>query len=320
MSPYRILSLDGGGMRGLITAILLNRLAASYPGFLSQIDLFAGTSTGGVMALGLAAGFSPEQGVYLYEHQGPSVFKDGILDNLFDLGSLIGANYSTHPLKEVLNEHFGALRLGDLPGKVLISSFDLDGLIQKTKGQADGAGQTVRSWKAKFFHNFPGPGSDAAEKVVDVALRTAAAPTYFPIYQGYIDGGVVAPNPSLCALAQALHAQSGGQKLEDITLLSISTGSNPRYLEAEHADWGLVQWAPHMINLAMEASANLAHYQCKQLLGERYLRIDPILPYPIALDGIGQIPQMKEFAGNYDLSQAIAWLRRYFPAGSNLAV
>jgi hypothetical protein len=116
----------------------------------------------------------------------------------------------------------------------------------------------------------------------------------------------------VCALAQALHAQTGGQKLEDIRLLSISTGSNPRYLAVENADWGLVKWAPHLVHLALESSANLAHFQCIQFLGERYLRLDPILPYPIALDRVDQIEQMKEFANQVDLTEAISWLRRFF--------
>lgn len=304
MVKYRILSLDGGGIRGLITAILLERLEAQVPGFLSKIDLFAGTSTGGILALGLASGKTPTEAAQLYTVYGSKVFADSLFDEIRDLGTLIGADYSIEPLKEALTEQFGGQKLDDLPKKVLISAFDLD------NNEQDPA--KLRTWKAKFFHNYPGPDSDGMNSVVDVALYTAAAPTYFPIYQGFIDGGVVAANPSVCGLAQALHAPTGGQKLADIVLLSLGTGHNPRFLEVQDGDWGLVQWAPHMVNLALEGSSNLADYQCRQILGPRYHRANPILPYPISMDRYDKMPLMTQVANEFDLSDTIAWLKRYF--------
>ena len=272
---YHILSMDGGGIRGLITAILLQRLEQAHPGFLAQIDLFAGTSTGGLLALGLAAGKTPEQLRTLYEVYGNKVFADKTLDDVRDLGRLIGAEYDLEPLKEVLNLQFGDARLGGLKKRVLISSFDLDNEMA-----------AYRTWKAKFFHNFPGPDSDGDQLVTDVALYTAVAPTFFPTYHGYIDGGVVAGNPSVCALAQALHRATGGNKLEDIVLLSIGTGHNPRYLKGQDKDWGLAQWAPHLVSLMLEGSTSLADYQCRQILGPRYFRLDPRLPEPIEMDEV----------------------------------
>ena len=87
---------------------------------------------------------------------------------------------------------------------VLIPSFQLD-------NQAPHAGQ--RQWKPKFFHNYPGPDSDGAELVVDVAMRTSAAPIYFPTYQSYIDGGVVANDPSMAALAHR-NCRAGDERQE----------------------------------------------------------------------------------------------------------
>lgn len=303
---YRILSLDGGGIRGLITAVLLERLEAALPGFLGQIDLFAGTSTGGLLALGLASGKTPADAIRLYVEYGQQVFADSLWDQVRDLGTLIGAQYDIEPLRQALQALFGEMTLGDLSRRVLISSFDLD-------YQPPDLAQP-RSWKAKFFHNFPGPGGDQAQRVVDVALYTAAAPTYFPIVQGYIDGGVVAGNPSMCALAQALHVPTGGQQLEQVVLLSIGTGYNPRYLEVEDGDWGLVQWAPHLVNLMLEGSAGLADYQCRQLLGERYFRLNPVLPYPIGMDRVDKIPLMRQIAEAMDVSAAVRWLQRFFEA------
>jgi patatin-like phospholipase/acyl hydrolase len=306
MSPYRILSLDGGGIRGLLTIILLERLEAAHPGFLAQVDLFAGTSTGGVLALGLAAGFSPSEGRKLYEEKGAFVFADSLWDDLLDLGTAVGAQYSNDHLKKVLVEQFGDRTLGDLPKKALISSFDLD-----NEAVRPGA---LRTWKPKFFHNYPGPDSDADQRVVDVALRTSAAPVYFPIYQGYIDGGVVANNPSMCALAQALDRDTGRQSVEDVVLLSVSTGRNPQFLDVENADWGWTQWAVdlRLISVMLEGNVGLADYQCRRVLGECYHRLDPLLPEAISMDDVKQIPRLRELAMQTDLAETIAWLERYF--------
>jgi patatin-like phospholipase/acyl hydrolase len=304
MSRFHILSLDGGGIRGVLTAALLERLEEGMPGFLEQVDLIAGTSTGGILSLGLASGMTPTEARELYERLGEHVFKDSFWDNLKDFGQARGAQYSNRYIRDELQKQFGSLKLGELKKRVIISSFDLD-------NEATGFGK-VRSWKPKYFHNFPGEDSDGHETVVDIALRTSAAPTFFPVYQGYVDGGVISNNPSMCALAQALEPSTGKQKLRDIRLLSVGTGYNPKYVPAENEDWGFVQWAPHVISLMMEGSMGLADYQCKQLLLNHYLRINPVLPVPVGLDGLDQVPMMKSLAVQFDLEEARAWLKRNF--------
>jgi patatin-like phospholipase/acyl hydrolase len=300
MCAYRILSLDGGGIRGLLTACLLERLESLLPGFLKQVDLFAGTSTGGVLVLGLASGISPGEARQRYEQCGRAVFQDSLIDDLLDLGQLIGAQYSHDPLEHLLVEQFGAATLEDLPKRVLIASFDLD-------NQKLAPGQ-VRTWKAKFFHNFPGEDSDGQEQIVNIALRTAAAPTFFPICQGFVDGGVIANNPAMCALAQALHASTGGQALADVRLLSLGTGLNPKFLSCMDGDWGLAQWAPHLLNLLLEGSQELVDYQCRQILQDRYLRLNPVLPVPIRLDSLEQVGLLNTIAGQFDLGPVVQWL------------
>lgn len=307
MAKYRILAMDGGGIRGLITAILLERLEAVHPGFLSSFDLFAGTSTGGLLALGLAAGKTPTEARRLYEVRGPAVFSDSWLDDLKDLGKIRGAEYRLEPLMEALMELFGDQRLSELPKNVLVSAFDLDA-EEKHPDYPGG-----RSWKAKFFHNYPGADSDGDERVADVGLYTALAPSYFPVYNGFIDGGVVAGNPSVCALAQAIHPGTGSRKLEDIILLSVGTGHNPRYLNVCEADWGLAQWAPHLVSIMLEGGAGLAHYQCRQFLGRRYFRINPRLPEAVGMDAIDKIPLMQRIASECNLDSALDWVERFFP-------
>ena len=304
MSRYRILSFDGGGIRGLLTATLLERLEAARPGFLAKADFCAGVSTGGIIALGMAAGLPPSTVVDLYESKAGVVFADSVLDDIRDLGRLTGAEYSNANLKRELEAHFGSMTLGDLPKKVLIASFDLD-------NEASGPG-SVRSWKPKFFHNFPGPDADADDRAVDVALRTSAAPTYFPVYQGYVDGGVATNNPSMCALAQAIDAGTGGQPLDDIVMLSFGTGFNPRYLAGEESDWGLLQWARPVFDIILDGSTGVADYQCARLLSARYHRLNPILPGPIGLDDISQVPLLKQIGEQTDLTSTLDWLSRQY--------
>jgi patatin-like phospholipase/acyl hydrolase len=296
--------MDGGGVRGVLTARLLERLEAARPGLLHKVELFAGTSTGGLLALGFAAGWSPAQAREIYETFAARVFVDSRLDDLRDLGNAVGAEYSLDGLRAALLENFRDMRLRELPKKVLVSSFDLD-------NRADNPA-VRRTWKPKFFHNFPGPDSDGHELVVDVALRTCAAPTYFPIYQGYIDGGIVANNPGMCALAQALDPGTGRQRLVDVALLSVSTGRYRHYLESNEGDWGWVQWAQPMVNIMLEGMSDVADYQCARVMGRRYHRLDPDLPSPIGLGQLAYLPELRRVADEAPLERTLEWLSRYF--------
>jgi len=306
MSKYRILCLDGGGIRGYITARLLERLQQQHPDCLEGIDLIAGTSTGGLLALALASGMSPTQMCDLYANSGQTIFDDSMLDNLTDLGRLVGAQYDTEPLQQELETLFGDLRLGELNTKVAITSFDLDNQA-KTPSR--------RSWKPKIFHNFAGEDSDAHLSVAKVALYTSAAPTYFPSVDGYIDGGVYANNPSLVALAQAIdqdNAHTERAELDEVVLLSLGTGIAQSYIEGEALDWGITQWSRHLIGMLLEGVSGVADYQCQQLLGERYNRLQVELEAPIALDDPSELPTMQRIAMEQPLDEASDWLRQHW--------
>ncbi|MCU0233232.1 MAG: patatin-like phospholipase family protein [Thermoanaerobaculales bacterium] len=278
MATYRILSIDGGGIRGLVTTVLMQRLAATpgLEGFLERADLIAGTSTGGLLALGLARGLGLEEIRDLYVVDGPAIFDDSWLDDLVDLGKLRGADYKVAPLRRVLARVLGdATTLGELGRHVLITAFDLDN---------EHADPGQRSWKPKLFHNFEGPGNDRSELAARVGLYTAAAPTYFPSVDGFIDGGVYASNPSMCALAQTRGATH---------------------------DWGYVQWAKPLISLMLDGSAGIADYQCSQMLRDRYHRLAPVFPsgVSIPMDAVAKIPDMIAFADKVPLRRTVDWLQ-----------
>lgn len=317
MNTYRILSLDGGGIRGLLTVALLERIEQARPGFLEQVDLFAGTSTGSILALGLAYGLTPSDLRRLYEEQGRWIFHDPLLDKIRDLGFVRGARYSNKNLTQALVDRFGSHRLGDLKRKVLVATFDLDNRSVNL--------EKPRRWKAKFFHNFSGHDTDARERIVDVALRSSAAPTYFPVYQGYVDGFVVANNPAMCAVAQVLGAEVSSESatLQDIVLLSIGTGLNLRYLPQQDADWGLRQWtfqvqpmqrqwyAMPLIYMMWEGSVDLVNYQCRQVLGDQFHRLDAVLPELVDIDAVGKMDVLVDVAAQFDLKDTLQWLDRH---------
>ena len=299
MATYRILTFDGGGIKGLFTATLLERILQRRPTLLERTDLLSGTSTGGIIALGLAAGKAPPTMARLYREDGPRIFDDSWWDDLLDLGKAVGADYSNKGLKRVLKREFGSTILSDLGMRVLIPAFDLDAPAKRGR---------PRAWKPKFFHNFPGRDSDGRERVVDVALRTSAAPTYFPSHQGYIDGGVVANNPSVAALTQAL--QTGGCSLDEVYVLSLGTGAEPKYLAGKRHDWGWGQWARPLVSLMISGSMGVADYQCNQLLGDRYRRVNPNFNRGVDLDDTSQstLRYLENRAKGVRLTTLLRWL------------
>ncbi len=308
MAKYRVLSLDGGGIRGIVTTIVLQRLKAE-PGlgdWLDRVDLFAGTSTGGLLALGLAHGVPLEQIREIYEVNGKRVFDDSWLDDLTDLGKTIGADYDTTNLECELLRIFGDTTLGDLAQRqryVLVTTFDLDN---------EAADPARRTWKPKLFHNLPGTSNDLGALARKVGVYTSAAPTYFPSVDGYIDGGVYASNPAMCALAQTQDPRDDVRPpLSDVVLLSLGTGTSLVYVEGQNLDWGYAQWVKPLISLMLDGVAGIADYQCAQMLAPRYHRLAPIFPpgVTVDMDDVSRVPYMVDFAATVDISATAEWLR-----------
>jgi patatin-like phospholipase/acyl hydrolase len=305
---YRILSLDGGGIRGLITIILLQRLnqETSLAGWLDQVDLVAGTSTGGLLALAIAKGVDLQVLRDLYETKGKDVFDDSWLDDLRDLATIIGAEYNNKKLTRELKAIFGSTTLGELRHNLIVTTFDLDN--EATDPQK-------RSWKPKIFHNLPGNDNDNNFLAYKVGLYTSAAPTYFPAVDGYIDGGVFANNPSMCALAQTQDKRNQNKApLQDVILLSLGTGTSLMYIKGKNLDWGYAQWVKPLISLMLDGVGGIADYQCTQILEERYHRLAPTFPpnVSISLDDVKRIPEMVTFANQVPINKTADWLRNFW--------
>ncbi len=303
MSNFRILSIDGGGIRGIFTAVLLNRIAEKVPEIFDNTQFFAGTSTGSILSMGLAFGIPPVELIELFRAYGQVVLQKSFVQNL---GQVVNAKYDILNLRKLLTPYFGAAILLDFYKRrrknVLTPAFDLDGKIDD-----------IRTWKPKIFHNFPGPANDDGELVVDVITRSSAMPIEFSSFQGYIDGTLVASNPSMLALTQALDRETGKQSLPKIRLLSLSAGYFPRFIGGTEHDWGLGRWSWLMASLMGDGQMGVSDYQCMRLLGSsRYHRLGPILPEPVALDEVKKIPDLIHYAEEVDIGPTVAWIKKRY--------
>ena len=273
-------------------------------GWLDRVDLIAGTSTGGILALALASGKPLEDIAQLYIQKGPQIFDDSIWDNIRDLGKTVGADYSNKVLKKELLSIFGDKKLNELSKKVTIPTFDLDN---------QDPDDSKRTWKPKIFHNFSGSDSDGQQLLADVALYTSSAPTYFPSADGYIDGGVFANNPSMVALVQAISQRNRAKEranIDDIVLLSVGTGVSLSYIKGNTIDWGYAQWVKPLLNILMDGVAGISDYQTAQLLGDRYQRLQMTFPtkLAIAMDDVSSIARMDTLGKNYDVAKVADWI------------
>ena len=146
-------------------------------------------------------------------------------------------------------------------------------------------------------------------------MYTAAAPTYFPSVDGYIDGGVYANNPAMCALAQTQDKRyRPTPSLDEVELLSLGTGTSLFYIRGKTLDWGYAQWIKPLISLMLDGISGIADYQCQQMLRDRYHRLAPVFPpdVSIPMDDVKKIPYMIQFAEGLDLRKTVSWMRRHW--------
>lgn len=210
---FKILAIDGGGIKGLYSSTILEHLEEKYAGHISDyFDLICGTSTGGLIALALSLKIPAKEISKLYYEQGAYIFpKRGVWRQLFWKGK-----YRDEPLKKVLQELFGDKTISESNNLLCIPSYSLT---------------DARPVVFKFDHREGDLRRDNGAKYVDIALATSAAPTYFPITElsyynnkQFIDGGVWANNPAFVGLLEAL-TYFVGQNREFSSVKVLSVGS-----------------------------------------------------------------------------------------------
>ncbi len=246
----KALAIDGGGIRGLIPAIVLAEFERrTQRPMATMVDLIAGTSTGGILACALARPdpVPAAQIAAIYEQDGPSIFDRSAAKVITSADGYLDERYDDDGLVTALRRHLGTTRLGEATTRVLITVYDL------------------QARQALLLR------SDADDvSMVDAAHATSAAPTYFePVRIGartLVDGGVFAINPAVFAFAEA----GGAPDL----LLSLGTGSHTRPLPYDDVKgWGRLEWAEPIIDVVFDGSADAVDAQLSALAGERYLRL-----------------------------------------------
>ncbi|MCB0728551.1 MAG: patatin-like phospholipase family protein [Ignavibacteriae bacterium] len=267
----KVLSIDGGGIRGILPALFLHEMEKSLNKPVSQIfDLIAGTSTGGILALCLSAPdkdgnpkFSALDILNLYEEEGKRIFKKSLWRSTTSVGNLTNSKFPIEGIEEVLEIYLGQTKLSESLTSLIIPSYEIERRMPFF-------------FKSRHAKNNP----DYDFKMKEVARATSAAPTYFESlklaanppadYFALIDGGVFANNPAMCAYAEAKKV-FGNE--DDIMLVSVGTGQHTRSIPYEESkDWGLLEWARPMLSVVFDGVSATVDYQLNQLLTDSNLK------------------------------------------------
>ena len=268
--PRRVLSIDGGGIRGIIPAMVVAHIERKMGKPAHELfDLMVGTSTGGILALGLSrpgasrpAQFSARWVVKLYEEQGANIFEYSLWRKLRTVGGILDEAYSHEVLEGILGKYFAGATLGDCKTPTMVTSYD----IQNRRTVF------LKSWYADH----------QLVRCCDAARATSAAPTYFepkPLDTGdvasvLIDGGIFMNSPSVSAYAEA-------RKLfpdEPISVLSLGTGELTRPIAfGEARTWGSALWVMSLLDCMFDGVSKAADHQMQLFLGERYQRLQTSL-------------------------------------------
>lgn len=288
MTTFRILSLDGGGVRGAYSAAVLDEIEKDRRDRLADhFDLITGTSTGGIIAIGLGLGLSCQELVAFYKDRGPRIFPvTGVLGGMLGRArQLFNLKYSSEALHSALVEVFGDRKFGESKRALVITAYN---------ASHDGP---------HLFKHRPGSTRHANLRAVDVAMATAAAPLYFESRQlplggdgedaVFIDGGVFANCPALIGIAEATRYL--GKELSDLEMLSIGTTYAAFKIRESERRAGLLQWNRRLLTMLLGAQESGTVGTARTLLDDRFLRISRSIDAAIPLDNAALLEELIEW-------------------------
>lgn len=316
----RILSMDGGGARGFYTARILARIYKEEPGLLDNVDLIAGTSSGAVIGMLIASDFPPDEIQEIYETLAPKVFEPMPLWRRM-LAPMLTSSYDGNARSKIFREWCAGRTFADVNRWLLVTTFKLDGYNPHPAASIFPSNCT--RWRPGLLTNLPRMQGlvepDLPLTLHDTLMWATAAPVYFPIENGYVDGGVFANNPSLCAMTRSL-ANIPQLSSKDVCVLSLGTGVRPKRLDIDSKQslgWGLGKWAPYLVDLLFDSSNRTVNLHMAYLLGKRYHRLNPELDYDMALDDCSAkaFDMLKRKADETDLTGTVQFLQEHFMTG-----
>jgi patatin-like phospholipase/acyl hydrolase len=250
----RVLSIDGGGIRGLIPALVLTEIEKrSGKQVWELFDLIAGTSTGGILACALCAPdpLPAEQLVALYEEEGPTIFDRSLFQRIRSAEGLLDEKYDAAALDRALERFLSDKRLAETKPDLLVPAYNM----------GEPGPYFFKSRKARDEgEDFP---------LSEVARATSAAPTYFEAAElgerALVDGGVFAANPAMCAFAEVMRFQPSA----DVFLLSLGTGQRTRKRSFDQIkNWGLIEWAKPILDVVFDGVSDAVDYQLQHALDQ----------------------------------------------------
>ena len=262
----KVLSIDGGGIRGIIPAMVLAEIERRTEKRIAEMfDLVAGTSTGGILALGLTKPgqdgkpeYSAKKLIELYETEGGRIFSIPVWHRIKSAGGVLEEKYPSEGIEEVAKEYFGDVRLAQAHKEVLVTAYEIE-----KRGP----------WFFKRRHALDPNRKGYNPLMREVARATSAAPTYFEPLQltvgpegnlAFIDGGVHSNNPAMCAYVEAMKIQPDEK---DFLVVSLGTGELTRNMPYEEVrGWGLALWAQPILNVVFDGVADTVDYQLRELL------------------------------------------------------
>ncbi|MDR1346251.1 MAG: patatin-like phospholipase family protein [Bacteroidales bacterium] len=325
----RILTIDGGGIRGIIPAVILDymekelqRKSGNSAACLADyFDLIAGTSTGGILACfyllpgsageGMKSKYPASEAINLYANHGKDIFKPKTNKLFWGISNLFSEKYTEKNLEKILTDVMGDVRLSETRKNALVTAYD------------------ITSRKAVLFSTPVAKQYTHRDYFLrDVARATSAAPTYFKLATVHsiggaaaylIDGAMFAADPTLCALVEANKSTFPTCRQPDISdmyIVSIGTGKVIKQYDYQKAQkWGIIQWAVPVLNILMSASSEVGSYQVQQLFSvagcaSNYVRLEPGLNKAAPdMDDASQnnIEKLKD-AGLYYISENVEML------------
>lgn len=257
---FKILSIDGGGIKGLYSSTILEHLENKHGGSCSDyFDMICGTSTGGIIALGLSLKIPASEISKIYMEHGNVIFpKQNKIISMVRQTFWKG-KFGDEPLKRILSDVFAEKTISESNNLLCIPSYSVT---------------DARPWIFKYDHKEGGLSRDNKAKYLDVALATSAAPTYLPLaeidnydYKQFIDGGVWANNPTLIGLIEALTYFVGKSKVYDsVQILSVSslnnTAGKPTGLKRNRA---FIHWRNDLFETSLIGQSSFTDYFLSKL-------------------------------------------------------
>ena len=279
-----ILSIDGGGLRGIIPAMILSQIQKITSKRSCQLfDLYIGSSTGAMISLMIntpngtgTSKYSAQQIKQIYKYQGNQIFKTNVIRKITTGFGLIQNKYSNKGLMNVLSQHFGNTKLKDMINNVVVPSYDIENCESFF----------IKSWRQEHKEI----------KALEASMASSAAPTYFsPIKlmgKSLIDGGVFINNPSVSGYAQACRLYPN----EQIFILSLGTGVDDKHYDYKKLkNGGVIRWLDPVLYSVFDGVSQAADYQMQHILQNNYKRISIDTHKYIPMDDcayIGQIQQL----------------------------